>query len=165
MRASIRDEKSSRGESSEETVIVTFAEKKYHRNKVTAAGVTSRSVPPRNVSPHTQQCFARAILHPVLIGTVLLHHSLGFWTVYQRFLLSRPSYSYKEELSNYYTLQYIHVTRNLCALLHGWGTHLGWGTDIDVTPHFTSRPSYIIWSLVGLNYAVHFVKCVSVYHL
>ena len=78
MRASIRDEKSSRGESSEETVIVTFAEKKYHRNKVTAAGVMSRSVPPRNVSPDTQQCFARAILHPVLIGSVLVHHSLGF---------------------------------------------------------------------------------------
>ena len=33
--------------------------------------------PPKLCPPILQQCYARAILHPLLVGTVLLHHSLG----------------------------------------------------------------------------------------
>ena len=73
--------------------------------------------------PIFQQCYAWATLHPVLIGTVLLHHSLGLWTIYQGILGFRPSYRMSVELLFIAT----HVIRNLYAMLHGWGTHLDGG--------------------------------------
>ena len=51
---------------------------------------------------------------------ILLHHSLGLWTIYQKVLGFRPSYRIGIELL-YFA---VHVIGNLYALLHGWGTHL-----------------------------------------
>ena len=74
--------------------------------------------------PHIlQQSYAQAILHPFLVGTVLLHHSLGLWTLYQRALGFRLSYRKTVEL----LYIAIHVTRNLYGLLYGWGAHFNGG--------------------------------------
>ena len=37
-------------------------------------------------------CVSHTVHHPLLVGTVLLHYSLGLWTVYQRVLGFRLSY-------------------------------------------------------------------------
>ena len=77
--------------------------------------------PSRCVPPIFQQCYARPILHPVLIGTVLLHHSLGLWTVYQRVLGFRPIYRTVAELLHIA----IHVIRNYTyCYTDGGGGHI-----------------------------------------
>ena len=69
--------------------------------------------------PILQQCYARAIVHLLLVRTVLLHHSLGLWAVYQRVLGFRLSYRTAVEL----LYIEINVILKLYALLQGWGTH------------------------------------------
>ena len=81
----------------------------------------------KNDPPFLQQCYVWAILHPLLFGTALLHHSLGFWTVYQRVL--RPSYRTAFKL----LYNAMHVIWKLYALLYRWENKFYGGTIFYVT--------------------------------
>ena len=86
-----------------------------------------KSCPPKIMSPLLQQYYAHAIFQPHLIGTVLLHRSLGLQTVYERVLGCRLSY--RTAVKKLYIA--IHVIRSLYAFIYGWGTQFWW--DIILT--------------------------------
>ena len=96
--------------------------------------------PWRCFPPYSSNAISEPYFIHFFIGTVLLHHSLGLWTVYQKDLGFRLSYRTGIEL----LYIAIHIIRNLSALLHGWGDTSQWGTDLNMTPEcpMTATPLF-----------------------